>query len=219
MQKQTKKAFAGVVLAVALLVSVPVFAQDGVHQGQMYHSIRQAQKEGGEQAKEEAKTRAETIRTKGEERRIEIKQQVCERREEALRRAMPNLANGAASVKGSFDTVYERVEGFYTEKQLTVKNYDKLVANVDGAQSEAAAALKTIETFKFELDCENPAVGEQMASYRESILDAREALVMYRAELLELISAMRAEAATQNDTNSGEEKTNKARSQEGADNA
>lgn len=222
MEKQVKTAFGGVLLAVALLLVAPVFTNaqrpDGAGPGMGAARAHEGHHHS-EEAKQEAKARAEAIRAEVKERRAEIKANVCERREVALQRAMPNLANGAENVKSSFDTVYERVQGFYGDGQLTVENYDTLVANVDAAQVDATAALEVIETFSFELDCENPNVGEQLASYRDSIRGAREALVTYREELVALISAMRAEAATQHDANSGEENPEGVRSDEGASDA
>ncbi len=132
-------------------------------------------------------------------------QQVCEQRQERLQEKIPNLARSATALQAAMDSIYERVQGFYESGQLSVNNYDELNDNVASAQADAAAAVEAATEFEFELDCENPNVGEQMDSFRQGVVEAREELKVYRSELVELISALRAEAAEDNaDSDEGE---------------
>lgn len=158
------------------------------------------------QIREQASARAETARTDSEqrttdikqqieERRAQVKQEVCERRQAALTRTLPRSSRGATSVKKSMDTIYSRVVGFYESGQLTVENYEELVGNVETAKANADAAITTIDDYNFELDCDNPQVGQQLDGYRLAVGGARTALKEYKQSLVALISSMRAAAS------------------------
>lgn len=134
-----------------------------------------------------------------EERRAQVKADVCERRQENLTRVMPRLSQGATSVKSSIDTMYDRVVGFYESGQLTVSNYDALIADIEEAKADSESALETIAISTFTLDCDNPSVGQQLDGYRLAVRDAKDILKEYRKSLVALISSMRAEAAEQGD--------------------
>ncbi len=158
------------------------------------------------------------LQQKVKERRAEIKEKVCERRQQNLTRVMPRLAQGATSVLNSMDTVYGRVSTFYEKGQLTVANYDELAASVELAKTNAAASVASIESQSFELDCENPRVGQQLDGYRLAVQDARESLMGYKKTLVALISAMRAAAAVEQDSGteaSQSSRTNDTSSPEG----
>lgn len=164
-----------------------------------------AGQERGAEARANAQERVERIREDVAERRATVMQQVCEQRQERLQEKIPNLARSATALQAAMDSIYERVQGFYESGQLSVNNYDELNDNVASAQADAAAAVEAATEFEFELDCENPNVGEQMDSFRQGVVEAREELKVYRSELVELISALRAEAAEDNaDSDEGE---------------
>lgn len=223
MKKRFTFKLGGATLALGLVLCVPVLAQAQQPSRASAVSNAGAQAEAArdhsEQIKQEAQTRVEQIKQEVEERRAEIKQQVCERQQEVLQSAIPRLASGATNVKSSFDTIYERVQGFYADGQLTVENYAELTASVDAAQANAAAAVGAVETYNFELDCDNPNVGAQLDSFRQAVTEARATLVAYRDQMVALVSAMRAEAAEQQDQNSGEERSDVTRSEEESGNA
>ncbi|MBW3568886.1 hypothetical protein KY385_02030 [Candidatus Parcubacteria bacterium] len=186
-----------IALAFTLVIIAPVSAQNNGTAGGVPPKR--------EQARAKANERIEKIKTEVEERKATIKQDVCERRQQQLQKIMPRLSNGANSVKSSIDKVYERVQGFYEKGQLTVSNYDELNANVAAAKVKAEVSLEAIESFEFEIDCDNKSVGRQLDGYREIIKEARESLKAYRTELVHLIREMRSASA---ETSSNSESIN-----------
>lgn len=184
--------FAFLVTPVAVLAQSPDTTQ-----------IREQAQARAEEAKTSAEERKNEIMAQVEERRAQIEQEVCERRQQTLTDVMPRLAQGATSVKQSMDTVYSRVVGFYESGQLTVENYDELVGNVEAAKANAESAIATVDQYQFELDCDNPNVGEQLDGFRLAVEGARDALKEYQSALVDLISAMRAAASLEQDGNSG----------------
>lgn len=169
-------------------------------------------------ARQKAQDRVDQIKQEVEERKATIQQDVCQRRQERLASVMPRLTTGASSNKKVLDLMYERVQGFYADGQLTVANYDELDGNVAAAKADAETVLAAIESYEFELDCENPNVGEQLDGFRSSITAARESLKAYRTQLVALISAMRAEAAENSAANETENTIENDQAEAGAEN-
>jgi hypothetical protein len=197
-----KKTYLLIVAVFSLAFAPPLLAQNGPPaQAQERREAAQAGRQGGEaysqKAREQAQERVADIKQEVEQRRISIQQDVCERRQERLQAVLPRLSTGATKVKQSMDTVYERVQGFYDSGQLTVSNYDDMKTRVDSAKLNAEASLAVVENFQFELDCEKPGVGQQLDSYRTAVAEARDALKVYRAALVDLISSLRAAAAVE----------------------
>lgn len=135
------------------------------------------------------------IAKKAVERLKEVKYEVCERKKKQLQRVIPKLATQATAFKDAIDRVYDNVQGFAESEQVVVSDYEAKKASLDKAQAEAAAAVGVVEDYQFELDCDNPSVGEQLDGFRLAVTQARDALHVYRDELVALIQSMRAHEA------------------------
>jgi len=194
------KYISALVIGVLFVASTPSIALaqgrlDIAEKRQQARALAEEARENAQPPKPDVEERKATIQQQVEERRSAVQQDVCERRQQNLARVMPRLATGATTVKSTIDTVFERVKGFYESNQLTVENYEDHLNSIETAKVNAEAALEVVSEYRFELDCENQNVGEQLAAYRESIAAARDSLKVYRGALVNLISDMRAEAA------------------------
>lgn len=200
------------VFAVAGVTPVAVMAQSTRAQEVQTQAEEQrsAVRQTTQQRQQEAQLRVNEIKQKVEQRRATIKQNVCERRQQRLATVIPRLATGATSVKTALDSIYDRVQGFYKNGQLTVDNYDELTTAIDTAKTDSEATLDVVKEYKFELDCDNPSVGEQLESYRLAVKQSKEALKVYRDKLIDLVSALRAEAAENTDADKTDGSSNDA---------
>lgn len=154
-----------------------------------------------------AEARVAEIKNKADERKLEVKAQVCEQRQAKIGESIPKLSNSATVLQRNIDTMYERVQGFYESGQLTVANYSELDAKVAGAQEQARVTVEAISKGSFSVDCANPNLGAQLDGYRTLVRQARDDLKGYRAELVGLISALRAEAAAEDAAEATEDAT------------
>lgn len=204
MRKQIKAMFLSAVFVLAS-TAAPAMAQAPNAAQQNDGPASTTGQERGAEARTSAEERVENIRQEVEERRAQVKQEVCERRQERLQRLIPKLSQGAVSVQDAMDSIYERIQGFYEDGQLTVDNYEELDGNVATAQSNAAASVEALQEFEFELDCDNPEAGQQLDGFREAAQEARNELKNYRSELVELISSLRDEAAEGDSSEDGSE--------------
>lgn len=184
-------------LAIPAIVAAQPTERGGQDRGQQARAAAVERRRTAEEAREE---RTAEIRERVENRQAQIQADQCERRQEQLAQRIPRLATSSERLLEVLDNTYDRVQGFYNSGQLTVANYEELNEAVAAAQAEAAGSVAGLtEDFAFEFDCDNPSVGDQMFAFRESVSETRELLKAYRAELVVLISSMRAAAAEQRD--------------------
>ncbi|MBA2279047.1 hypothetical protein H0V99_01215 [Candidatus Saccharibacteria bacterium] len=207
-----------ITLASGLLFLQPiaVFAQSGTPA----EKREQAEVKALE-ARESKEERIAEIKQQVESRKLAIKQNVCEKRAAKLQAAIPKLSKGATSVKIAIDKMYERVQGFYESGQLTVDNYQELVDAIELSKANAETALETVENYEFVVDCESETVGQSLDAFRAAVNEAKTALKQYRKDLVELISSLKSESASQNQESEDEatnEETNTEAEAEGAGN-
>lgn len=162
------------------------FAQDG--QGRIK----------AQEARQSAKERIEEIKERNQQRRAELKLDICQRRQARIQNSITRISDRASRIKGVIDRMFVRVQGFYAEGQLTVENYEELETNVETAQADAEASIAALESYVFTLNCEDPNAASQLANFREAVNETKTELKDYRKALVELISSMRAAAAEEN---------------------
>lgn len=154
--------------------------------------------------KEAAMTMVEEKRETAQTKSQEARTAACERRADKLTSVMSRISAQATKHVGTFDSIYERVQGFYDKGQLTVANYDELNAAVTEAQATAQVEAGALSELNVEIDCEDPDVAGTVAAFRDSTTAAKDALRTYRASIVDLISSLRASAAEENVQNDGE---------------
>lgn len=71
---------------------------------------------------------------------------VCQARENAINNIMSRINTRAQNQINLFNTIAQRVEGFYTSSKSTVSNYSQLVANISAASSQANSGLSTLSS-------------------------------------------------------------------------
>lgn len=151
-------------------------------------ALAQTRIEDRRQAREE---KIAEIQANVAERRAMIKQDVCENRQERMQNRMTALSRSAGNVQDAIDGAYERVQDFYTNRELTVPEYDALVAAVESARTESEASLEALDSYEFEVDCASSTVAEQVDAYRTAAQTVRDDLKSYRQALVDLIRAVK----------------------------
>lgn len=150
--------------------------------------------------KDAAADRIAEKREASETKSAEARLKACEKRKSKLESSMSKISTRAEKLVGTFDKVYERVQGFYESGQLTVSNYDELNDAVALAQENAATEAATLSELESEIDCEDPEVAAEVSTYRVSTDEAKAALKEYKTALVALISSMRSAAADKSDS-------------------
>lgn len=192
-------------LTLALSIGAPVAAQADQAAGR----IRAEAETRAIERRQKATDRIAEIRTEAETRRAGIKMDVCEDRQARINNRIRTLSRSATNLKDVIDRMYERVQGFYEDGQLTVSNYEELVQAIELAKDNSETSLEALASYEFEVDCESTAVAQQIDSYRTAVREVRDDLKAYRSSLVDLISALKSENASPNqDTDSEDNSSN-----------
>lgn len=144
--------------------------------------------ENRRQAREE---KVAEIKANVDERHAMIKQDVCENRQARIQNRITAMSRSAGNVQDAIDKAYEHVQDFYVSRDLTVPEYDTLVAAVESAKAESETSLEALTSYEFEVDCASSTVGAQVDAYRTAAQGTRDDLKSYRHALVELIVAVK----------------------------
>ena len=151
-------------------------------------------------AKEAAKERALQAKAEAQERKLTLAADRCEAMKEKLVAVVPRLGNGVTSVKTSLDKNYDRIVAVHESGKLDTPDYDTLVSAVDEAKTAAEASMALVDPSSITIDCDNKGLGTQLDDYRSVIKAARDDLKSYHKALVDLVSAMNASSAKDEET-------------------
>lgn len=181
------------ILLAPLASPVLVSAQEAVPSVE----IKQERVEKTTELRGNAKLKREVIKQNIEARKLSIKKDVCNNREDRLKALQPRINTRAIRIKSNIDRKYERIVNFYESGRLTTPDYETLIDAIEIAKVSAETSIETLQSYQFEVDCESEKVANQLASYREAAAETKTSLKDYRAKLVALISSLNVSAASQ----------------------
>jgi hypothetical protein len=114
----------------------------------------------------------------------------------------------AENHKAVFDKIYTRVQDFYTNKKLSVTDYDSLKAKVDTAQADAAASIQALKDTDISVDCTSSTVADSVSAFQTAVGSTRDSLKTYRAALVDLINSLKGASTGQGQTQDNSNDTN-----------
>ncbi|MFY9228103.1 MAG: hypothetical protein WAO28_02140 [Candidatus Microsaccharimonas sp.] len=123
------------------------------------------------------------------------KKSICESREGSVNRAITNVFDRSQNHYDRITKVYDLTVAFYDEKNLTISNYDELVANVVTTKAVAETALTELKNTP-KLSCDSDGPKADIQAFRNKRLDKVEAFGAYRDAVKAFVKAVRAAAVT-----------------------
>lgn len=152
--------------------------------------VRAAYEDMRESAKSKAKEQAEALKSEAKARKIELKKDICEKRQAKLATIPSRVIKNSTVLQNVLDRKYARVQEFYASKSLSLANYESLKQNVDNTQASAQTAVDALSDFNITINCEAPGIGQQLDGLRSATNDAKTKLKAYRKALVDLITAI-----------------------------
>lgn len=133
-----------------------------------------------------------------------VRQNFCNLHKDNLQGRFHGLTTSAQAIQTNITGIYTKVQAFKTGANLTVTNYDTLVAAAATAQATSAADIASLTPLT--LDCTSPTVATDVATFKASAEQVRSDLKAYRDAVKNLIRAVQA-AATATSTDSSTKTT------------
>ncbi|MBI4033405.1 hypothetical protein HY379_00205 [Candidatus Saccharibacteria bacterium] len=130
----------------------------------------------------------------------------CETRERVINNILDRVANRGERRLNVYSAIFERVQGFYTKKDLSLSNYDQLVADVNAKKAAAQTAVDEIGDKQVDFACDGSDPKGAVAGFREDLKAEIKALHAYQQSLKDLIVAVKTSIAdtAQSNSNSSE---------------
>src|SRR3989344_3582309 len=82
------------------------------------------------------------------------KLKACENREKAINNILDRIAKRGERRLNVYNSIFERVQAFYEKKNLSVSNYDELVADVKAKKAAAEEAVKAAGAKEVDFKCD-----------------------------------------------------------------
>lgn len=137
------------------------------------------------------------------EKLAEQKRKVCEAHAEQINKVMDNVAKRTDTHMSNITNVYVLAKAFYVKHDLTVDNFDQLVAAVDTKKAAAESIAATL-TKRSDFSCESDGPKTDIQEFKNQRLDKVNAVKAYRTAVKELVAAIRTAAAALSATNASE---------------
>lgn len=139
--------------------------------------------------------KVESLRAEANERLDATKRKVCQTRQANINRIMTNMNNRRHNAFERITKISTAVQEFYTKKQLTVDNYDELLATLTAAQAAAQESMNAQESVP-KLDCDGDRPKTSVANFKEKRSDSIDAMKAYRDAVKAFTEAVRTTART-----------------------
>ena len=126
----------------------------------------------------------------GREKLESRKKEVCQNRKETINMAMTNVTERSQNQLERIGKIYEATVVFYNEKELSVMQYDQLVATVTSTKAAAETAAQNLQSTP-KLSCDSDGPKADVQAFRNKRLDKVEAFGSYRDAVKAFVKTVR----------------------------
>jgi len=229
MQKTIKNislAVPTLVLALTTLVSVPAFAEHGsADSGTSGGSSVSGSSGSGDSTEsgsttshdatdtETNDTQGQTeLRHKGQQLVAELhksgksqaeKTQACENHKQGLQTKFTRITTNATNLETKIGGFLDRAQAYQSANNVTVANWDSLVAAANTAKTTADTAIANLKALQPTVDCSTTTtVANDVATFKAAAQAARDALHAYKTAVKDVFVALENAKDASTDTNS-----------------
>lgn len=129
--------------------------------------------------------------------RADIRKKICEKSGQRARERYLSVQSRAQKINQRINSRVDRAKAFVTEHNLTIDNYDAMLADIEAKKSVAAAAAAAIEGSIGQFDCESATGKEQMAEIKSKVAIFKTAAKDYKTSVRTFLQAVKSAAHTQ----------------------
>jgi ribosomal protein L19E len=120
----------------------------------------------------------------------EERQKTCEARKGKFEARAAAMVKNAEKHQLRIDTVLSKAVDYKTTKNLTVTDYDALLAAATAAQTTSQASVTALKNLQPTLDCTNESVASNIAAFKAATDQARNDLNAYKKSARALFTAI-----------------------------
>jgi hypothetical protein len=192
-----------IVLSLGLAASVPVYAQHGADDTSTSSVASTTETESGtttagtETTETESHTGSSKVSLAADhehgnrqQKTTEQKQKLCVAHKKGLETKFSHIVTNSQRMKTRIDGIFTKAQDYQTKNNLTVANYDTLVAAATTAQTAAADSITNLQAVTPSLDCNSTSVASDVAAFKTAAKDTVTKLKAYRMAVKDLLHAL-----------------------------
>lgn len=115
----------------------------------------------------------------------------CQTRENAINNVMARIVDRAQKQNTVIESIQQKVQNFYTEKNITISNYDDLIANIEAKKAVATTAMNTVRTMNGTFGCSNEDPKGVATQFKSQASVQAGAIKEYKDAVHELVVAIK----------------------------
>ena len=153
---------------------------------------------------DESTTKKKSVETSRESAKLRLegtKLKACENREKVINSILDRIAKRGERRLSVYSSIFNRVQEFYEKKNLSISNYDALVADVNAKKTAAQAAIDKAASDQVDFQCDGDDPKGVAAGFKSDLKAQINTLHDYRKSIRNLIVAIKtslSEAAQSN---------------------
>ncbi len=129
---------------------------------------------------------------------------ICKKHEASINNVISRVADRDQKRLNLFTTTLEKVQAFYTKNNLTVANYDQLLATVQEKKTAAQITVDSTVGAKVTFACDGDNPKGIVSSFKNSHSSSATALSEYKDSVRSLLKEVKTAAALKNTNTEGE---------------
>lgn len=130
------------------------------------------------------------------------KLRACENREKVVNNILDRIANRGERRLSVYSAIADRVQDFYVKKNLSLSNYEELVADVNAKKAVAQTTVDEIKADEVDFACDGSDPKGAAAGFKEDLKAEIKALHAYQQSIKDLIVAVKTAISDSNQNNS-----------------
>ncbi len=150
-----------------------------------------AKKQEMKSAKEAAEKQIKAKHEAQQEKLSASKLEICKNRESNITARIARIDDRIVNQLTLFTTISDRAQTFYTDKGITIEDYDQLVATVNERKLTAETAVATMNSLKDTFNCEGDDPKAKIEEVKVGLQSAVTALKDYRIAIKDMITAIK----------------------------
>lgn len=118
--------------------------------------------------------------------------QKCEAHKQGLTTKFDHIVTNSQSYQNKITDILNKAVAYQQANNVTVTNFDSLVASATAAQGAAADSITALQSVKPSLDCNNVSVAQDVATFKAAAEKTRTALKAYKTAVKAVLQALEA---------------------------
>jgi hypothetical protein len=143
------------------------------------------------QFKQDAQKKIADLRKTAKAETQAAREDSCNAHKKGAEQRISSISANVTRFQSKLDTILTKTQDYVTTNNVTVTNYDALVAAAKSAQTASATSIATLKDLKPSIDCTQTTNAENVASFRTAAQDSRDKLKTYMRSLKDLLKAVR----------------------------